>query len=253
MTQPRSLAWVLVMACVLLVSNAFAAGRVLFVKGSAQLERDSKVQLLVKGTTVEAGDVVVTGIDGRVQLLMDDGDRMALQPNTRLRIDEFAEPQSSAQPETGRAFYSLLRGGFRALTRSLGTRSEPSYQVRTPVATIGIRGTDYSLDFEEGGPTPDDDELNGHVSKGGVWVKDEDGQYYYVYEGESFTFDTQGFQKSQRQQGPSAGDFDTGDPNLDGPPQPIQGTDPSGNPFDLTPGQGPPEPHQPSQGPVNEF
>lgn len=218
-----------------------AAGRTMFVKGSVQLERDDKLQALVKGEKVEAGDLVITGVDGRVQLLMDDGDRMALKPNTRLRIDEFKAPLSENRPETGRAFYSLVRGGFRALTRSLGARDESSYRVKTPIATIGIRGTDYSLDF--------DGELNGHVSKGGIWVKDEDGQYYYVYEGEWFTYGSGGFQKVDKPDGHDPGDFDTGTGDLDGPPQPIEGTDPSGKPFDLTPGQ-PPESQPPPPTPT---
>lgn len=122
---------------------ASAAGKVVFVAGDAQVERDGKTQPLAKGAVIEAGDVLVTGRDGRVQLLMADGDRMALRTNTRFRVDEFKAPASRDKPETGRSYYSLLKGGFRAVTRSLDRRGLDSYRVKTPVATIGIRGTTY--------------------------------------------------------------------------------------------------------------
>jgi hypothetical protein len=122
---------------------AAGAGKVMFANGDVQVERAGKLQPLAKGAEIAPGDTIVTGADGRVQLLMADGDRMALRTNTRFRVDEFKAPASAAQPETGRSFYSLLKGGFRAVTRSLGRRGQDSYRVKTPVATIGIRGTAY--------------------------------------------------------------------------------------------------------------
>lgn len=41
------------------------------------------------------------------------------------------------------AFFSLLKGGFRAVSGAIGKINHDDYQVATPVATIGIRGTDY--------------------------------------------------------------------------------------------------------------
>ncbi|MGH8561549.1 MAG: FecR family protein, partial [Nevskiales bacterium] len=108
---------------------------------------------IAKGTPFEAGDTIATGADGRVQLLMADGDRIALRPNSRFSIDEFSgpsrakpgQPVPDTRPSSWKSFYTLAKGGFRTLTASLGQRDASSYQVRTPVATIGIRGTDYTL------------------------------------------------------------------------------------------------------------
>jgi hypothetical protein len=120
-------------------------GRVLFVAGEAHVERAAKVTPLAKDLEITAGDLLVTSATGRVQLLMQDGDRIALRPNTRFRVEEFRTADSLKSPGTGRSFYNLLKGGLQTLTRSLGKRGEDSYRVRTPVATIGIRGTHYSL------------------------------------------------------------------------------------------------------------
>ncbi|HUP91876.1 MAG TPA: hypothetical protein VM074_06470 [Solimonas sp.] len=44
---------------------------------------------------------------------------------------------------TSRAFFRLLKGGFRAVSGLIGKIDRNEYRVSTPVATIGIRGTDY--------------------------------------------------------------------------------------------------------------
>ncbi|MDX1434446.1 MAG: FecR domain-containing protein, partial [Gammaproteobacteria bacterium] len=42
-----------------------------------------------------------------------------------------------------RSFFSLLKGGLRTITGAIGKLNRKAYQIRTPVATIGIRGTEY--------------------------------------------------------------------------------------------------------------
>ncbi|MGH8530400.1 MAG: FecR family protein [Nevskiales bacterium] len=129
-----------------------AAGKVIFVTGQAFVLREQQLPL-ERGFEVERGDTVITYLDGRVQLLMADGDRIALRPNSRFRIDEFTTPEAGQARDAvslrrlGKSFYSLLRGGFRTLTNSKGERDLSSYRVRTPVATIGIRGTYYVARF----------------------------------------------------------------------------------------------------------
>ncbi|SFF37726.1 Sporulation related domain-containing protein [Fontimonas thermophila] len=48
-----------------------------------------------------------------------------------------------AEPAVSRAYFRLLRGGFRAVSGLIGKSDPQEYRVSTPVATIGIRGTDY--------------------------------------------------------------------------------------------------------------
>lgn len=47
------------------------------------------------------------------------------------------------QNGASRAIFSLLKGGFRTVSGLIGKINHDEYQVATPVATIGIRGTDY--------------------------------------------------------------------------------------------------------------
>jgi len=165
----------------MLASNTVlaTAGKVVFASGDVQVERAGSMLPLAKGAAIEPGDTIVTGTDGRVQLHMADGDRMALRSNTRLRVDEFKAPTSPKTPETGRSFYSLVQGGFRAVTRSLDRRGLDSYRVKTPVATLGIRGTKYWVIQWPGGDGQPPGLYFG-VTEGGISVGNAGGQMNFV-------------------------------------------------------------------------
>src|SRR5690606_19192386 len=60
-----------------------------------------------------------------------------------------ASPNVAAEEE-GNALFRLLKGGFRAVTGLIGKENRDNYRVRTPVATIGIRGTDFEARFCQG-------------------------------------------------------------------------------------------------------
>jgi len=51
--------------------------------------------------------------------------------------------QQDTQNGASHAFFSLLKGGFRSISGLIGKINHDEYQVTTPVATIGVRGTDY--------------------------------------------------------------------------------------------------------------
>jgi hypothetical protein len=134
-------------AALFLFSNlAFAAaGTVEFVTGDAKIQRGTQDLPVTKDTPVESGDALVTGKDGRLRIFMENGERIALHPNTKFVIDQYTPPESANRPETGRSFYTFVRGGFDAVIASLGRRDTTSYRVKTPVATMGIRGTAYTM------------------------------------------------------------------------------------------------------------
>jgi hypothetical protein len=68
---------------------------------------------------------------------------MSLQPETTLRIDNYRFERGDDGSERG--FLSLLKGGFRTVTGLIGKRNKANYQVNTPTATIGIRGTEFAV------------------------------------------------------------------------------------------------------------
>jgi FecR protein len=129
-----------------LLSAAFAgqaaastAGRVDFAFGGATLTgSDGQRRPLARGTEVNSGDVVHTN-DGRVQMRMKDGAYISLQPNTEFGIKSYSFEGKTDGTEN--AFYSLLKGAMRTVTGLIGRVNRNRYQVATPTATVGIRGT----------------------------------------------------------------------------------------------------------------
>ena len=55
----------------------------------------------------------------------------------------------AAERTPQRAFFRLLKGGFRAVTGAIGKLKEEDYRITTPVATIGIRGTEPFVQLVE--------------------------------------------------------------------------------------------------------
>ncbi len=164
-----------------------AAGKVIFVYGDVHL---ASGEPLDRGDELDEGDEIVTGEDGRVQLLMADGDRIAIRPNSRLLIEVFQTPDESQSATSAggiqtQRVYNLLKGGFRTLTNKGGGRDESEYQVKTPVATIGIRGTDYKLLLEQLATSGFGLYIGVHY--GTIWVRNNavftdvyEGEYYYL-------------------------------------------------------------------------
>ncbi|MDP1717023.1 MAG: FecR domain-containing protein [Burkholderiales bacterium] len=123
-------------------ANAAPAGTVVFAVGDVSATAaDGKVRPLLKGAEVAVGDTIVTGGNGRAQVRFTDGAFSSFQPETRFRVDQYQYEGRTDGSEKG--FFSLLKGALRTVTGAIGHVNKKSYQVATPTATIGIRGTEY--------------------------------------------------------------------------------------------------------------
>jgi hypothetical protein len=133
------------MAALLLAVSlpAFAdAGAFQFVSGEVKIVRpDGREVVAVKGAKILEGDTIVTGANGNAQLLMADEALISLRPDSTLRFDTYRYAGKEDGSEKG--ILGLLKGGFRTLTGLIGRANKNNYLVRTPTATIGIRGTDH--------------------------------------------------------------------------------------------------------------
>lgn len=72
--------------------------------------------------------------------------------------------------------FSLLQGAFRSVTGWIGKHNPKSYQVRTPTATIGVRGTDHEpLVIPEGSKEGEPGTYN-KVNVGGSFIEAKHGR-----------------------------------------------------------------------------
>jgi hypothetical protein len=144
----RSLQFVLALSFVSFSMGAWAAGaaKVDFAVGPVDaVTANGLSRTLVKGDPVVSGETVRTGSGARAQLRFNDGGMVSLQPNTDFRLDDYNF--SGKDDAQDRGFFSLLRGGLRTITGMVGRVNKDNYKITTSVATIGIRGTEYTLSY----------------------------------------------------------------------------------------------------------
>jgi hypothetical protein len=118
------------------------AGRAGFVKGNVLARAPSgRGRNVAAGGAVYNGDTLLTSADGYAVIVFRDQSRVTLLPGTEFRVDKLAF--DAADPDRGEGVFSLVRGGLRAVSGLIGRNRGRGYQMRTAVATIGIRGTGY--------------------------------------------------------------------------------------------------------------
>ena len=127
------------------------AGTVSFATGSVSAERQPAAPL-AKGDTVLVEDFVITGDASRAQLMMIDGARVAIRPNSRLQVEEYVYAGEQAAPgsavitsDDNSSVINLIKGGFRTITGAIGKEDPSDYEVRTAVGVLGIRGTNFAV------------------------------------------------------------------------------------------------------------
>ena len=122
---------------------AAPAAQLIFAGGKVTaLDARGNSRALTQGSDVNSGDTVVTGSGAHAQLRFADGGMVSLQADSRMRIDDYRFGGAAAED---RGFFSLVKGGLRAISGSIGKHDPAAYRLDTPVATVGIRGTHFTL------------------------------------------------------------------------------------------------------------
>jgi hypothetical protein len=93
----------------------------------------------VVGENVLEGDTISTLSSSEVHLSMTDGASYIVRERTRVRITEYVADGG----DKDRSLMDLAEGALRAITGWIGAYNRGNYRVRTPLVTIGVRGTDH--------------------------------------------------------------------------------------------------------------
>jgi len=116
-----------------------ASGTVTHLSGTLSVKKaDGSVRILSQKSKIENGDTLSTERDSFAQVEFADGARLTLKPNTAVTIERFDYSQD--RPQDDYFFYTLVKGGVRAVAGVVGERSGERYRLRTAAATIGMRG-----------------------------------------------------------------------------------------------------------------
>lgn len=142
----KPLRWALFLLILSSYQQVFAesVANVIFAKGEVQAINDkSDKRDLQKGASIEQGDTIVTKT-GYIQLRFTDGGLISFYDNTEFKVADYHYSNKTDGSE--KAFFQFVKGAFRTV---VGSINKERYQVKTNLATIGTRGTEYSASLDK--------------------------------------------------------------------------------------------------------
>lgn len=112
----------------------------------AARKADGTTKAITIGSKVDEGDTIVTQKRTYARIKFEDGSEVTLKPESQFKIEKFNFDKT--KPNEDSASYNLIKGGLRTITGQIGKRgNQDSYQMKTPSATIGVRGTIYDASY----------------------------------------------------------------------------------------------------------
>lgn len=120
-------------------------------KGAGNIKRSAKVLPAAKGSGIEKMDTVSTNSQGKFMISFVDGTTVKITENSRLVIDDFVF--DAGKPKGGKLGLRLALGTARYASGALAHGNPKGVNIRTPTATIGVRGTDFLMSVDEAGRT----------------------------------------------------------------------------------------------------
>ncbi|MGF6288425.1 FecR family protein [Paraburkholderia youngii] len=102
---------------------------------------------LAKGASIEQGDTVETGKDGYVYITTVDHGFISVRPNSSLTFERYE--YNPADPRKTVIKLSLTRGMVREISGTGAQAARDHYRMNTPVAALGVRGTDFTVFTDE--------------------------------------------------------------------------------------------------------
>lgn len=119
-------------------------GEVVLALGQAYVQDTrGKQQSIQHGMVIFAKSRIITPAGAQVHLRMIDGATKIIRANSEFLIDIY--DYNAEQPEKSKVKMELIEGEARSRTGKAGEAAKHNYRLNTPVAAIGIRGTDFTV------------------------------------------------------------------------------------------------------------
>ena len=143
-TPPLAQRLIMLSLCFILLSlyaphaKAETAGHVTKLQG--QVMRNGTA--LSQGSTIDSSDIITTGDNSNVVFEMIDGATVELGKNSELKLSEYHYQQGG---NDNSVLMEVMSGFFRTISGAVGKGNADHYQVKTPLSSIGIQGTNYQV------------------------------------------------------------------------------------------------------------
>lgn len=140
----QKVAWTCVLAFVMItpvMGTADSTAMLVASRGEVIAEAGDEQRFLSRGDSVHQADRIITGDKSFAVLQFIDGAKVTIRPNTVLDIKKYVYNGGDENAAT----LSLVEGGLRVITGAMAKAEPESFKVETPVALMGVRGTEFAV------------------------------------------------------------------------------------------------------------
>ena len=136
-----SLVLVTVLAGPALAQVSDSSGMVVASRGEVIALSNGGSRELKQGDFIYVNDEIMTTNRSFVVLQFEDGAKVTVRPDSTLIIEQYLYNGDAGDE----AELNLVSGGLRVITGAMAKNNPENYKVRTPVALMGVRGTEFSV------------------------------------------------------------------------------------------------------------
>ncbi|BAE52375.1 FecR domain-containing protein [Paramagnetospirillum magneticum] len=116
------------------------AGRVIRLQGSAEARIGVQSRPLAVGDPIRSGESLRTGSGARLLVQFSDGMELILSDGAEMKVATY---EWNAAQAAGAAELALAQGSFLLRTGAVGKLPDHPLTVKTPLASVGVRGTQF--------------------------------------------------------------------------------------------------------------
>ena len=116
-------------------------GFVSLVLGKAYISSGEKRAKASRGHVINVGDRIYTEANGHVHVRFVDDALVSVRPMSSLEVERYEFDPSS--PEESTVKFNLTEGVARSISGEAAKSARQRFRLNTPVAAIGVRGTDF--------------------------------------------------------------------------------------------------------------
>ena len=118
-----------------------SSGMVVASRGEVIAMSNGGSRELKQGDFVYVNDEIMTSNRSFAVLQFTDGAKVTVRPDSTMIIEQYLY----AGNDSDEATLNLVEGGLRVITGAMAKTNPENYKVRTPVALMGVRGTEFSI------------------------------------------------------------------------------------------------------------
>lgn len=141
-------------------------GRVVSLEGELTAINEKDKRVLELHSDVYVGDLLITKESSKGQVRFTDGTIVLLIPGSKYRVHSYS---SGFFFSKNRFVATLYNGGIRVTTGLIAQKNPENFELGTPNATIGVRGTNFEVRIVKG-------EVFAGCSKGMISLTNQEGR-----------------------------------------------------------------------------